>query len=88
MNSLLKTQLFNQTGPDGRIVMSPEVIKRIIIGHIATEMGLADQSKVVKSGNEVFGFISSLTYKEFREIKKEYRKQLTAPTGKEDKPCE
>lgn len=65
--------------------MAPEVIKTIIIGCIAKEMGYADQSKVIKSGLEVFDFVSRLTYKEFGAIKKEYRKQLSAPTGKEER---
>lgn len=66
--------------------MTPETIKTIIIGCIATEMGYADQSKVMKAGLEVFDFVSGLTYKEFLAIKREYLKPPTAPTGKEDKP--
>lgn len=47
-----------------------EAQETICIGIIATEMGYANQTKVCNAGRAVFKHIGSLTYKQFRDIKK------------------
>ena len=51
-------------------LMKAESIKTIIIGIIATEMGYANQSNVLKSAEMVFKYIGRLNQTEFRLIKK------------------
>ena len=49
---------------------NPKTIQTIIVGCIAQEMGLVNGKNLLKAGDTVFDFVSSLTHKELSELKK------------------
>jgi hypothetical protein len=57
-------------GKDQVTLMKTKSIEKICIGIIAKNMGYANQTNVCKSGEAVFEYIGSMTYKEFRNVKK------------------
>jgi hypothetical protein len=46
-----------------------KAIETTIIGIISTEMGYTNVSKICNSGREVFKYIGTLSYEEFKDIK-------------------
>lgn len=60
----------NPFGKDQVTLMRTKAIEMRFIGIIACNMGYANQTNVCKSGKAVFEEIGTLTYKEFRNIKK------------------
>lgn len=53
--------------------MKVETIRLIVLGHISGNMGYCEQSKCIRAADDVLKFISTLTIKEFNELKKQVK---------------
>lgn len=55
--------------------MKLETLRSICVGICAANMGVVEVSRLIATGNETAKFISRLTYRQFREIKKQAKQK-------------